>query len=150
MADFFYGVRFSSDKERSVSIDVEGKRYKLRSVYCDYVFLYVNCWVGQGQLSPLHEWMVDQVIDFLPPLVPFIRYSRSDNIAVPDLLCGNISYEIETGFKHEIDPLIRRVASAPGFVYVVVPNIEVKKKYVKLLYQFHGRIFTLRNLSRSI
>ncbi len=149
--EFFEGVGLGLGDSR----DFQGiyyHEYKLKFVYIDYLDTYAFFFSRKGD-RPLHDFLVDLVIESFRGV--YRRSPRDSDLPLPDLVYAGCNYEIETGLKHDLGSLVKRLRSSDLFSYVLVPNSEIKKRYKyqfheRKLYSFHGRLYTLKEYFNAI
>lgn len=113
---------------------------KLKFVYIDLFNQYAFFW-SNGLYMNLHDYLCELAIK---KLKFSYKYNRGFSKPTPDIEFLDRQIEVETGLKHGYDGLKKRLYRNPFFVYVVVPNLQVKKRYKNYLKQFHGRVYSLR------
>lgn len=117
---------------------------KLKWVYMDLFDKYAFFW-SNGMYMPFHDWLRDLVIDSLGRGNCIYKYSGVRlTTPTPDIIFHDSYIEIETGLKKSYSDLKRRLYRSKPFVYVLVPNKDIKKRYFVHLKQFHGRIYTFK------
>lgn len=146
MIPYFDGVRFGIEDYESRGEGV----FAFQRTFIDLVGSYAYYWSSKGSLSPLHEWMLDQVVSMVPPASDFERFGWGTGLRVPDLIAGGIYYEVESGLKKTYSDLVARLHAWDGhFTYVIVPNPGVKRRYLADLPRFRGRLLTLLEFSHE-
>ena len=145
LVGYFRGVRLGlGDPE-----DIEGERgydgSKIRAVFLDvfndYAFFY-----AKKRDMVFHNYLMELIISWFG-VVPNLKiYSSGDNLPVPDFRINRVLFEVESGLKNDLKPLIRRLQKYPNFFFVVVPNVSVKARYRAELPVFRGRLLTLKEL----
>ncbi len=84
--------------------------------------------------SGLHRWMVNEVVSGLVSLGKPYSITAGLGIGAPDIEGQDAVYEIETGLKHDIEgDLVPRVQRARKPVIIVVPNNDVRGRYLSLV-----------------
>ncbi len=119
---------------------MEEKQEKKR-IYFDHIDRYVSFW-SEPRMSRAHIYMISEVILWLKhskeytrkggdkPAIYVIPEVRTDKI-YPDITTNLFDIEVETGLKHSYKDLKDRIARNPKMVIVVLPNQDVKARYVK-------------------
>ena len=125
--------------ENTVKINVKNsistliKNKEINRVLYDSKYLYFGKTIDSYNLSLFHKFMEIKVLDILS------EHSIKRNVIVakkgqnlPDISTEKFNIEIETGLKHDITDLKRRVSSGNKSNIIVVPNKNLIKKYHKL------------------
>lgn len=94
--------------------------------------------------SGLHRWMVNQVASALLKLEKPYTITQGLGVGAPDIEGQDAVYEIETGLKHDIEgDLVPRIQRARKSVFIVVPNKEVRERYLPLMQTYRWVNVTL-------
>ena len=81
-------------------------------------------------MSGLHRFMVNEVIKKLEE--KGIEYTLAKpGEDKPDIMTKDFDIEVETGLKHDINELEKKLATAPKKTYIIVPDQTRKNKYNK-------------------
>lgn len=116
---------------------------KLKMVYMDLYDQYALFW-SNGYYLPFHDWLVSLVSQKLN-FNCISKFSRSQlHSPMPDLIFKDRYIEVETGLKHSYASLKFRLYHTQYFTYVLVPNMDIKRRYVSHLKQFHGRVYSFK------
>lgn len=113
-------------------------------VYVDFYDKYFACDTDK-RMTDLHVFLIASCVAILRASTSFKNHvkdvdSSISMVAVPDLTIDNtlpdiytpfFNIECETGFKHHYDDLIARIKLSKKTVIVVLPNEQIKKRYVK-------------------
>ena len=117
--------------KNSIAILIKNK--KVNRVLYDSKYLYFGKTLDSYNLSLFHKFMEIKVLDILS------EHSIKRNVIVakkgqnlPDISTEKFNIEIETGLKHDITDLKRRVSSSNKSNIIVVPNKNLIKRYHKL------------------
>ena len=79
-------------------------------------------------MSGLHKFMINEVIKKLEEKC--IEYTLAKpGEDKPDIMTRDFDIEVETGLKHDIKELEKKVAHTNNKIYVLVPNQVKKNKY---------------------
>lgn len=120
------------------------------SIYIDLLDSWAFFFSSTGSLV-FHDFMTDLVLSFLNSCGSVVAQNNSANFrggSQPDLIVNGFFLEIETSLKKSFKPLISRLKRYKSFTYVIVPNSDIKSKYLNHLPVFHGRVYTLLEFSR--
>ena len=166
---FFSGYRLQSSFLGLDEKDLAGYRYgssRLRGIYFDNLGQKLYYWTSKHFNLALHDYMVAYTMSILEELhYSPIPITNASNIYMKNILyrsdiiiSKSCVVECETSLKSEYFTLISRLRafySSHIFVYVLVPNLEIKKRYKAHLHEAHlsnfsGRLFTLKEFSYSI
>ena len=145
MIEYFHGVKTGLGSPRSIK-GLPYLDYKLRSVYVDFLNDYAFFWSsGRGSVFPFHDFMSELILYRLGS--DNCKYIRGKNTeAYVDIIYypSNSYIEVETGFKKSLDRLLYRLRKYSNWFYIVVPNQNVKRRYLADVPRFHGRIYSLK------
>ena len=145
LVGYFKGVRLGLGDPRDVAGERGYDGSRLRVMYLDVLDEYAFFFSKKRDMV-FHNYMMELIISWFG-LVPNLKiYSSGDNPPVPDFEINHVFFEVESGLKHDLKPLISRLRKYPNFFYVVVPNASVKARYRAELPVFHGRLLTLKEL----
>ena len=105
--------------ELPIDRDREGKLAPLKLLYLK----------GKDNPSKPHEWIVDRICERLDELgIPYTRNSFGQSGA--DIETPNFDVEIETGLKNRnVKDLLRRQNKSEKTIYIVIPNLSLRKQY---------------------
>jgi hypothetical protein len=115
---------------------------KFHYAWVDYLNDYVFWW-GSG--LAFHDFLSEIVLNRLgKENCIYIRGRSPKNLAFVDIVYHDRYIEIETGSKHSLNALIKRLRGSHNWIYVIVPNASVKAYYRVNMPRFHGRIYNLK------
>lgn len=111
-------------------------------VYIDFYNKYFTCDTNK-RMTDLHVFMVFSVMQILQKSKTFQNHNGTVEItAISDLEIDRImadlytpwfDVECETGLKHHYDDLNSRIQLSKKIVVVILPNEDVKQRYIKHL-----------------
>lgn len=125
--------------ENTVKINVKNslstllKKKEINRVLYDSNYLYFGKTLDSANLSLFHKFLEDKVLKILSELSikgGVIIAKKGQNL--PDIITDKFNIEIETGLKHDITDLNRRVTSGDKPNIIVIPDTTLIKKYNKL------------------
>ncbi len=125
--------------ENTVKINVKNsistliKNKEINRVLYDSTYMYFGKTLDSANLSLFHKFMENKVLEILS------EYSIRGNVIIakkgqniPDISTEKFNIEIETGLKHDITDLKKRISSGDKSNIIVIPNKNLIKKYNKL------------------
>lgn len=148
MIPYFQGVRVGLGDPVDFYGYTQGD-YKLKWMYVDLVNDYVFFYSKKKDMT-FHNYLCQFILDWTFDWGIPIVYPDGKKLNVPDITIKGVHFEVESGLKHSLKPLIRRLQKYSEFTYVVVPNDAVKQRYRGVfrvnLKSFHGRLMTIGEL----
>ena len=125
--------------ENTVKINVKNsistliKNKEINRVLYKSAYRYFGKTLDSANLSLFHKFMENEVLEILS------EHSIKGNVIIakkgqnlPDISTEKFNIEIETGLKHDITDLKKRVGSGDKPNIIVIPNKNLIKKYNKL------------------
>lgn len=128
----------------------------VHKVFVDGLNKYVR-FPEDPRMSEFHKFLTQYAVEIILRNKTFLKHSRKVSItAVQDIQQDKAYYdvytdffycEIETGLKHSYDDLKERLKKADKHVFVILPNQDIKGRYLKALTvgkrTFHLKICTV-------
>ena len=128
-----YGLDVNTVKinvKNSINALVKGKA--IHEVLYNSNKLYFGKTLDSSNLSLFHKFLENKVVDILTELGIKINIIASKGLELPDIATPQFNIEIETGLKHDLNDLKKRISQGDKHNIIVVPDSTVLKKY-KLL-----------------
>ena len=125
--------------ENTVKINVKNslstliKNKEINRVLYDSMYFYFGKTLDSANLSLFHKFMENKVLEILSERSikgNVIIAKKGQNL--PDISTEKFNIEIETGLKHDITDLKKRISSGDKSNIIVIPNKNLIKKYDEL------------------
>ena len=128
-----YGLDANTVKinvKNSINALVKGKA--IHEVLYNSNKLYFGRTLDSSNLSLFHKFLENKVVDILTELGIKINIIANKGQELPDIATSQFNIEIETGLKHDLTDLKKRISQGDKHNIIVVPDSTVLNKY-KLL-----------------
>ena len=128
-----YGIDENTVKinvKNSINTLVKGK--VIHEVLYNSDKLYFGKTLDSSNLSLFHKYLENQVIDILTELGIKINVIANKGQELPDITTPEFNIEIETGLKHDLTDLEKRISSGNKHNIIVIPDKSLFKKYHSL------------------
>ena len=128
-----YGLDANTVKinvKNSINALVKGKA--IHEVLYNSNKLYFGKTLDSSNLSLFHKFLENKVVDILTELGIKINILANKGQELPDIATPQFNIEIETGLKHDLTDLKKRLSQGDKHNIIVVPDSTVLNKY-KLL-----------------
>ena len=94
--------------------------------------LYFGKTLDSSNLSLFHKFLEDKVLDILTELGIKINIIANKGQELPDITTPKFNIEIETGLKHDLTDLKKRISQGDKYNIIVVADTTLLKKYKSL------------------